>query len=143
MLKTYKELSRSHTPIVFIEGKNVFADGRSQRLVDLIVNIEYSSTEDTSPDFNTALSRRIKKSNTYKNQSIPTNYIQNTWNNKLCYYCTYFHDTVWIEMIRHKEYRCPSGWNTDNVIKLFATSDIKLNVNQTLNFIHPKIAQYL
>lgn len=72
VLKTYKKLSRYHTPIVFIDGMNVFADGRSQRLVDLIVNIEYSSTEDTSPDFNTALSRRIKKSNTYK-KSINSN----------------------------------------------------------------------
>lgn len=79
----------------------VFADIKSKQLVDLIVDIEFN----TSTDFNEALNRRVKKSRTFEGCSVPSNYIQNTWNDSLSYYCTYFHDIVWPEMIKHPEYR--------------------------------------
>ena len=135
----FNEISSVYAPIVFIDGFITFADNRSNQLVDLIVDIEYN----TFTDFDIALRRRVNKSRTYGGCSVPSNYIHNTWNNDLCRYCTYFHDIVWPEMIKHPEYRKPYNWSNDRVLTLSATSDARLNVMKTLNFLHPFTSSYL
>ena len=134
------EITRTNTPIVFVDGFITFADNRLHQLIDACVTFEY----DIEKDFDVALYRRIKKSKRFKHENIPSNYLQNTWNDKtkLCYYCTYFHEIVWPEMIKHPEYRKPSNWNKP-ILELSATNDPNSNLQKTLEFIHPLIDPFL
>lgn len=134
----YDEIARENAPIVFLDGSIIFADQRSHQIVDICVTMEFDFTK----DYDIALTRRVKRSRRFQNQSVPSDYLQNTWSNYLNYYCTYFHDIVWPEMIKHPEYRNPVNWNKP-ILTLSATSDIKLNTLKTKNFIYQYIHSYL
>lgn len=134
----YRKISQVDTPILFIDGFITFADKRSFNLIDICISFEYYLEK----DFSIALERRVRRKKQFKDAVIPKDYLQDPFANPLNYRCTYFHDVVWAEMVKHPEYRKPENWKRP-IITLSATNDLQHNVQETKNFIHPYINSHI
>ncbi|OHT13201.1 hypothetical protein TRFO_16764 [Tritrichomonas foetus] len=128
----FQKFKKTDTSIIFLDGFITFADERSQDIVDILITFEYN----IDTDFELALSRRIHRKKMWRNIEIPKDYLENSFVDKLNYSCTYFHDVVWQEMLKHPEYRKPSDWNKPILI-LSATDSIQNNIEKTKAFLRP------
>lgn len=134
----FQNVSDVNTPILFLDGFITFADKRSFNIIDICVSFEYNF----NTDFDIALRRRVHRKKGFENAEIPKDYLQNAFDNKVNYRCSYFHDIVWPEMIKHPEYRKPINWNKP-ILTLSATNDLQNNVKSALSFLHPFIDSHI
>lgn len=134
----FKAIARDNSPILIIDGFILFADPRSADLVDVCVTIEYN----IETDFEIALDRRIHRYPWTRDAIIEKDYLENPFKNPVNEHCTYFHEIVWPEMVKHPEYIKPQNWEKP-ILNLSATSELQENVSKTLNFLKPFFDSHL
>lgn len=134
----YRCILEINSPVILIDGFITFADERSSEIVDICVLFEYN----INTDFQIALNRRIHRCSSFQKCVIPNDYLQNPFINDLNYRCTYFHDIVWPEMMKHPEYRKPNNWGI-SILNLSATDSFQNNFTKTMNFIQGHIDFYI
>lgn len=134
----YNEIFECDSAVIFLDGFILFANEQSYDLVDVCVSIDY----DVDKDFDVALDRRIHRYPWDKNKIIDKDYLKKPFKNPVNAHCTYFHEIVWPEMVKHPEYRKPLNWEKPH-LALKATNDLNENVSLAFNFLNPFIDSYL